>query len=478
MFNLGSFRASTCQGIGRRPFLQFGATLPMAFGLPGLDRQARAAEPKKARSVLLIWLWGAPSHLDLCDPKPKAPAEYRGPFGTLQTRIPGVHFTELLPRLAERSDRFSLVRSNINFNGDHFGGGRLSLSGAPQDGLKEVPPNFGSILSRHRGSTGLPGFVSVARGPLGSTDGTLLQGLGGGPWGIGYDPFMVSCSSTGSVEIPQLKLLEGLSPTRLSERRTLLKELDQIQRFVDSGPGAGTVLQQQKSKQETRLSPNRIQPNSPPSANTMAKWDTVSQRAYELLTSGAALNAFDMSREPEPVRAAYGQTEFGQSCLLGRRLVEAGVPYVQVNWSQTLEVHYPNSDNGWDTHADNFELLSDWHGPLLDRVLPTLLDDLEQRGLLETTLVVCLGEFGRTPRINSIGSRDHWPHCYFSIWAGAGIKPGRVVGESDSRGQYPLTEPVPPAMVGTTILELAGVSTEARAELKVLEGGRLIDGLL
>ena len=474
MFNLGSFLAKTCAGISRRPFLQIGATLPIAYGLPSLDRRASAAEPPKARSVLLIWLWGAPSHLDLCDPKPKAPAEYRGPFTTVQTRIPGVHFSELLPRLANRSDRFSLVRTNINFNGDHFGGGRISLSGAPTDGVKEVPPNFGSVLSRYRGSTGLPGFVSVARGALGSTDGTLLQGYGGGPWGIGYDPFMVSCSATGAVEIPQLKLLEGLTPTRLTERRTLLTELDRVRRFVDSGPAGGSVPRQQGTKQDGQGNPGRLSL----STDSIEKWDTVSQRAYELLTSGAALNAFDMSRESAQVREAYGQTEFGQSCLLGRRLVEAGVPYVQVNWSQTLEVHYPHSDNGWDTHADNFELLSDWHGPLLDRVLPALLDDLEQRGLLQTTLVVCLGEFGRTPRINAIGSRDHWPHCYFSLWAGAGIKPGRVIGESDARGQFPLTEPVPPAMVGTTILDLAGVSTEARAELKVLEGGRLIDGLL
>ena len=478
VFNLGSFRAATCQGIGRRPFLQIGATLPLAYGLSNPDRQAAAAVPPKARSVLLIWLWGAPSHLDLCDPKPKAPVEYRGPFSTIQTRIPGAHFTELLPRLADRSDRFSLVRTNINFNGDHFGGGRISLSGAPRNGLKEVPPNFGSILARHRGTTGLPGFVSLARGLLGSTDGSLLEGYGGGPWGIGFDPFMVSCSAAGAVEIPQLKLLEGLTPTRLSERRTVLRELDRIRRCIDSGTIGDCVPRQQGTNQDRQLDPDGLREDRLASTDNFEKWDSVSQRAHELLTSGAALNAFDMSRESAQARAAYGQTEFGQSCLLGRRLVEAGVPYVQVNWSRTLEVHYPRSDNGWDTHADNFELLSDWHGPLLDRVFPTLLDDLEQRGLLETTLVVCLGEFGRTPRINSIGSRDHWPQCYFSIWAGAGIKPGRVIGESDPRGQYPLTEPVPPAMVGTTILELAGVSTEARAELKVLEGGRLIDGLL
>ena len=178
------------------------------------------------------------------------------------------------------------------------------------------------------------------------------------------------------------------------------------------------------------------------------------------------------------MRAAYGHTSFGQSCLLGRRLVEAGVPYVQVNWSQYVEVFYPFSDYGWDTHADNFGLLADWHGPLLDGVFSTLLDDLDQRGLLETTLVVCMGEFGRTPKINSIGSRDHWHQCYFSLWAGGGVQPGRVIGESDARGEFPASEPVTPAMVGTTILDLAGISSAERAQLKVLDGGRVIDALL
>ena len=154
------------------------------------------------------------------------------------------------------------------------------------------------------------------------------------------------------------------------------------------------------------------------------------------------------------------------------------MPYVQVNWSQYVEVLYPFSDYGWDTHADNFGLLADWHCPLLDGVFSTLLDDLDQRGLLKTTLVVCMGEFGRTPRINNIGSRDHWHQCYFSIWAGGGVQRGRVVGESDPRGEFPATEPITPAMVGTTMLELAGVSSAARAQLNVLEGGRVIHELI
>jgi uncharacterized protein (DUF1501 family) len=240
--------------------------------------------------------------------------------------------------------------------------------------------------------------------------------------------------------------LDGLTPQRLTDRQLLVSELDQARQRIAASP--------------------------------LDKWNHLQQRAFALLTSQHAHDVFDLSREPAKSREAYGHTSFGQSCLLARRLIEAEVPYVQVNWSQYVEVFYQFSDYGWDTHADNFELLADWHGPLLDRVLSTLLDDLAARGLLETTLVICLGEFGRTPRINSIGSRDHWHQCYFSLWAGGGVQPGRVVGESDARGEYPATEPITPAMVGTTLLELAGVPSAARAELKVLEGSRVIHELL
>src|SRR5262249_44112329 len=152
-------------------------------------------------------------------------------------------------------------------------------------------------------------------------------------------------------------------------------------------------------------------------------------------------------------------------------LIEANVPYVQVNWSQYVEAMTPNCDFGWDTHIYNFELLADRHGPIFDRVFPTLLEDLSQRGLLETTLVIAMGEFGRTPRINAQASRDHWPNCYFSIWAGAGIAGGRVIGESDRHASDPITDPITPLMMGTTIAELCGIDTQARAELGVLRGG-------
>jgi hypothetical protein len=163
---------------------------------------------------------------------------------------------------------------------------------------------------------------------------------------------------------------------------------------------------------------------------------------------------------------------------LARRLVEAGVPYIQLNYSRHPEAISAGFEFGWDTHIYNFELLQDQHCPILDRALPALLDDLHERGLLDETLVVCMGEFGRTPKITDRAARDHWPQCYFSLWAGAGIAGGRVIGESDRRGEAPLSSPITPLMVGTTIAELAGLDTQARAELRVLDGGTVIHGLL
>ncbi len=444
MLDVGSFQTRDCQGLSRRAFVRAALAAPLAWGLSPRLAGTATAEAPKAKSILLVWLGGAPSHLDTFDPKPKATPEYRGPFSTIQTRTPGVRFTELLPKLAARSHKFSLVRTNVNYDGDHLIAGSIALTGFPT-GSKGYQPNFGSILARHRGGGRLPAFISLAKGPIGDGRGPML-GYGGGPWGKVYDPFMVWCSEEGRIDIPDLKLLDGLTPARLTDRRLVLHELDRLRREAD----------QAKSEH----------------------WDKLYQRAYALLNSPEARQAFGLSREPEKVRDGYGHTSFGQSCLLGRRLVEAGVPYVQVNWSQFVEVFYPFSDYGWDTHADNFGLLADWHCPLLDSVFSTLLDDLDQRGLLKTTLVVCMGEFGRTPRINNIGSRDHWHQCYFSIWAGGGVRPGRVIGESDPRGEHPATEPITPAMVGTTMLELAGVSSAARAQLNVLEGGRVIHELL
>ena len=440
MFEVGGFRAALHGGVTRRAFLTAGALSPAALALGRVG----AADPSvKPASVIVLWLWGAPSHIDTFDPKPNAPSEIRGPFGTIPTRTPGVRFTELFPKTAARSDQFALIRSMVNSDGDHLKAGSIGLTGMLEGKNAEVP-NFGSIVARHRGGKDLPAFMAIGRGNPRDVVGPM-KGYGGGNWGRNYDPLLVGCTEMGETDIPALKLLDGLSPAALDDRRKLLGDLDRMSRSADR-----------------------------PSFD---KWEATQKRAYALLTTPEARAALDLSREKPAAREAYGQTSFGQSCLLARRLVQAGVPYVQVNWSQYVEAMTPNCDFGWDTHVFNFDLLPDRHGPIFDRVFSALLDDLKERGMLERTLVVAMGEFGRTPRINGQASRDHWPQCYFSMWAGCGVRGGAVIGDSDATGGAPLTEAITPGMVGAAILQLAGPDSQARAEPRGVPGSGGVPGL-
>lgn len=444
MFDVGSFRAATCRGIGRRAFLKLGASIPAGLSLAHSSR-AFGAAPGKARSVIFVWLWGAPSHIDTFDPKPHAPSQYRGPFAPISTRLPGLQFSELLPKLAARSDRFSLVRSHVTNQPGHPDAGTVGLTGFDER-PEPVQPNFGAIVGKHRGHKGaLPPFMMIGRG-IPRDVVRKVEGYGGGKFGKAADPFMVSCSDEGRVEVPSLQLLDGLTPDRISDRNQIRARLDE------------TLVQLERAG--------------------IADWDRTYQRAYSLITNPQSRAAFDLSHEPAAVRDGYGRTTFGQSCLLARRLVQTGVPYIQVNWSEYVECMTPNCDFGWDTHIYNFELLQDTHCPIFDRAFAMLLDDLQSHGLLESTLVVAMGEFGRSPRITNRAARDHWSRCYFSLWAGGGVEPGRVVGASDKYAEDPLTTAITPRMVGTTICELAGVDTQARAEMRVLDGGTVIHELL
>lgn len=445
MLHVGNFRAHTCGGLSRRAFLQIGATLPAALsGLSTLGT-VRASSPLKGRAkgVIFVWLWGAPSHLDTFDPKPDAPDDVRGPFATIGTRTPGMNFTELLPKLADRSHLFSVIRSNVTFSGGHPDAGTWGLTGFDE---KPAPKaNFGSIVSRYRGQKGsLPPYIMLGRGVPKDVV-RSVEGYGGGALGKAYDPFLIGCDEMGEAEIPSLKLLDGLSPHRIHDRWGLLRTIDDARREFDQ---------------------------------VSTDWERSHSRAYQLLTLPEARAALDLTRETAKTREAYGQTAFGQSCLMARRLVEAGVPYIHVNWSEYVEAVTPNADFGWDTHICNFDLLPDRHCPIFDRAFSALLEDMQQRGLLNSTLVVTMGEFGRTPKINKRASRDHWQRCYSSLWAGAGIEPGHVIGESDRKAEDPITSPITPLMVGTTIAELAGMDTQARAEMKVLDGGTVIHELI
>jgi len=445
MLEIGRFSAGTCSGITRRAFLQASASTAAAFGIAGTAAPVQAAAPIRAKSVVLVWLWGAPSHLDTIDPKPAAPSEYRGPFAPIATRTPGLNFTELLPKLAGQSHLFDVVHSNVTVAPGHPDAGTYGLTGFPER-PEPVQPNFGSIVARHRGHGGsLPPFLSLGRG-IPRDVVRIVDGYGGGKLGKAYDPFQISCDEYGQAEIPSLKLLSDLNPARVQDRKSLLKLLDLANREVDQA--------------------------------RHGEWDRGYERAYQLLTRPEARDTFDLTRESQATRDRYGATAFGQSCLLARRLVETGVPYIQVNWSEYVECMTPKCDFGWDTHIYNFELLQDRHCPILDRALSALFEDLNNRGLLASTLVVAMGEFGRTPKINTRAARDHWHQCYSSIWAGAGLPGGRVIGQSDKLGQAPVANPISPLMVGTTIAELAGMDTQARAELSVLDGGSVIHELV
>ena len=456
MLEIGGFRARDCDGISRRACVRAATCLPLLSGLPlfGATRRAAGADDDESAAgspgapldrppaqVILVWLWGGPSHLDTFDPKPNAPDAIRGPFQTIPTRTPGERFTELVPRLARRSDLFSVLRST-RFAANHD---MVPLTG--RRGRGELEPNFGSIVARERSVVGLPSFVSVSpRTKIGhGFKATSVPGYGAGRFGSAYDPFLVECGPEGRADIAVLRLLDGLTPERLADRRQLRDELDALTRRVD------------RAATQT--------------------WNRQLESAYSLLAAGGAGAAFDLSKESETARRAYGRTSFGQSLLLGRRLVEAGIPYVQVNWSLGVDGLQEGSNMGWDTHRNGFGQLLNYHCPVFDRAFSALLEDLQERGLLESTLVVAFGEMGRTPKINKTGGRDHWATCS-TLWAGGGVVGGRVVGETDAQGAHPITEPYSAVDVGTTIAQLAGIGAQERAELGVLAGGRVIDGLL
>ena len=447
MLNIGGFQSRDCSGVSRRAFVKIGTSAAAGIGLNSMVADGAPESSQHVKSVILVWLWGAPSHLDTFDPKPNAPAEYRGPFSAIPTRTSGVEVSELFPRLAQQSDQYAIVRGMKTFNGGHPGAGTWGLTGFDEN-PEPVQPNFGSIIAKHtlqtRGPAELPPFFYIGRGIPRDLP-RRIKGYGGGRIGQQYDPFLVNCQADGSVELPALDLLDGLSPDRMANRRELLNVIDGARRKIDR---AG-----------------------------FATWDRTYQTAYGLLTQPETRAAFDLSRESDSVRARYGGTSFGQSCLLARRLVQSQVPYIQVNWSEYVEAMSPGCDFGWDTHIYNFELLQDRHGPIFDRAFSALLEDLEQQGLLESTLVVAMGEFGRTPKLNKRAARDHWPNCYFSLWAGGGVRGGQVIGESDKLAREPVTAPVTPLMVGTTLCERTGIDVQARSELDVLTDGHVISQL-
>jgi hypothetical protein len=419
-----------CDGMSRRNFLQLGVAGMASVGLGSLLR-ARAESPISARkktSVILIWLDGGPSHLDLYDMKPDAPAEYRGLWKPIRTRVPGFDITEMFPRQAKHTDKFSIVRSLHHDTGDHFAGGHrmlttkdMGVSGAKNDGRF---PFIGAIAAREIGARkpGVPGHVAV---PHASSIGLNPGYFGGNFLGVQYNPFQTGGDPNApNFKVNNLNLVPGLNLERLEDRQSLLTHFDTARRGLDKMADIEAM-------------------------------DRFAREAYELVTGPAARHAFAIDKEETRLRDRYGRHNWGQSTLLARRLIEAGSTFVTV--------HYGGWDHHWDLKAGMERYL-----PLVDAAVATLFEDLAERGLLETTLVVLCGEFSRTPRMNNGGNggpagsmgtpgRDHWGNSMFCLMGGGGVKGGQLIGSTDRLGTRPHTHPLTPANIHATIYTVLGI---------------------
>jgi len=420
----------------RRAFLQVGGLGALGLALPELFAMRAKAQGMNApaRSVIMLWLWGGPSHLDTFDMKPDAALEYRGPFESIATANPALRVCELLPKLARHADKFSVIRSMHHESNDHGVAGTIALTGSIDGSVNlggstasgVMRPSTGAIVGRIKRDAmpagSLPPYVILGN--------QLHQGLkrvvgeGGGSLGTPFDPFRIDYEPGVGLRLPDIDLPEGLTAERLLARWELRQGL---------------------------------QPDGLAASRPLAVMDKHYEMAHTLISSRESLSALDLNREPKAVRDAYGPHRFGQCCLIARRLVEAGLPFVQVNWSTHVEAPEDAGDGGWDMHDRYFQIMQDRHGWMLDRALSALIGDLDARGLLESTLIVAVGEFGRTPRINVKAGRDHWNNCYSALVAGGGVAGGRVVGASDPRGEHPIDRPSTPADLGATILDRLGI---------------------
>lgn len=455
MLRFGSIRQRQCDGLSRRELLQAGAIGALGLSLPEVLRmKAAAAElASKPRSMILLWLWGGPSHLDTFDMKPKAPLEYRGPYQPIATNVGGIEICELLPRLARMADKYAIIRSLRHGTNDHGLGGTVGLTSSQAGGISlggqtipgRLQPTHGAIVSRIRGfRPDLPSFISIG-GRLHQGH-KPIAGEGGGSLGSLYDPFRLDYDPDEGVKIPELKIMDGLSAEVLGSRRRLLDEFDQTARKLDA-------------------------------SRSVERLDQFYQQAFSLLMTGQARQFFDVAQEPESLRREYGMFRFGQCCLMARRLIEAGVPFVQVNWSSHVEPIEDTGDGGWDMHDRNYPQLQDRHAWMLDQSLTALITDLQNRGLLESTVILAAGEFGRTPKINEKVGRDHWEHCYSALVAGGGLKCGQVIGSSDPLGQYPASRQVSPGDLAATLYNQLGIGTTQLTAVGLTPPGDIIEEL-
>ena len=437
MLSLPGKSVRTCEGLSRREWLRAGGLSAVGLSLPGLLRGRADAEENhaasrpddgvfgRAKSCIVCFLFGAPAHQDVWDLKPEAPAEIRGEFQPIASNVPGILLGEHVPRIAQTAHRFALVRSVAHPDNVHTVAMHYMLTGQrhaePATNPQNKPtdfPTFGAVVQKLRPRGDLPSGISLnAPANQVSANNHIFPGFFAGWLGSDYDPLFVP-QDPSAADFAPFPSLEDAAVARFASRRGLLSVVDEQRRELEQVSGVRT-------------------------------FDENYQKAFRLVTSAAARRAFDLAPESEPLRDRYGRNAFGQGCLLARRLVEAGVGLVTINWAR--------DDAFWDTHADNFRLLKESLLPPFDLGFSALLEDLDERGLLDETLVVCLGEFGRTPRINAAAGRDHWAPCNSVLLAGAGIRGGQVLGASDRIAAYPADAPVSPTDLSATIYHALGI---------------------
>jgi hypothetical protein len=425
MINLtGRGETHNCDGVTRRDFLQVGSL--GALGVSMTDLAAMESKKSADQSCILIFNLGAPSQMDTWDMKPDAPAEVRGPFKPIRTNSPDIQISEIFPKMAKHADKFSLVRSCYHTAAAvHDTGHQMMQTGRLFAGGLNTP-HAGCVLGYLRGGKNdLPAHVILPE-PMGRTGGNLPHGQDAGFLGKAHDPFVLMTDpSKPNFQVPDLLPPPEIGEVRL-QRRKRLREL------VDSS------LKNFEASDDAKL------------------LDANFESAYRLMTSPNARAAFDLAKEPSTVRERYGMNRFGQCCLLARRLVEAGVRFVTVNTFLTVF-----DEITWDIHGSqpftSIEGMRDIVAPMYDQGYSALLEDLHQRGMLNSTMVASLAEFGRTPKVNPAGGRDHWPQCWTVMFAGGGVKGGRVVGRSDESGGYPAERPVDPSEIVATIFHGLGI---------------------
>jgi uncharacterized protein (DUF1501 family) len=458
-------RSSGCRGfwhsgeVSRREVLRIGGLVGFGLTLPMLlEQRARAAATGgtfgRAKSIISLFLHGGHPQQETFDPKPDGPSAVRGEFKAISTSLPGVQFSEVLPKTARIAHRLAVVRSMSHGNANHVSAslpaqtGHTHPPGFPDDDFPPAPtdfPPFGAVLDKVRPASGLPTWVRI--GPLmRRNNGTVLHGQLPGFLGAAHASFDVDQELLpADVRIQAVERAAGLTSLRMSGRRDLLEQFEETRRLIDHSTRARDL-------------------------------NTHYQRAFSLLTSDRTRAAFDLATEPATLRERYGQTEFGQRCLLARRLAEAGVPVINVSYCHTPV-------GSWDTHSQNFKQMRESLGPTLDTAVTALVEDLADRGMLNETLVLVNAEFGRTPAINKNAGRDHWPFVYSLALAGAGIAAGTIYGASDASAAYPIDKPHDPRDMAATVYHLLGVDPATLIYDRVgrsypLIIGKPIDGIL